>query len=372
MAATDFAAGFSQQKLIWSRLTWKAGRDKTILGPVMGEGPNNPIHRVSELTETEKGTECIFHLVNDLVEDGGTADDAREGREEALSSSEQTIRVDLMNHGIKEKGKLANQKSVIIARELGRDKLSHWLADRTDQCLILSASGIGYEYTTDGRTRPANSKLKNLAFASDVRAPSAKRLLTWNGSTLLGNGDTGFGTGFIAPSYVPNYKMIVDTNAYMRTHHIKPLTSGGKEYFLWLVHPMTYAMLKMDPKFQAALIHGGVRGDSNPWFTGADVTVDGAVIRQHNKVFNTMGAAAASKWGVGGLVNGTRSLAMGAQAMAYADINVGDWVEKKFEYDSQWGINIDKMQGFLCPRFYSIYDQGVEDFGRVCVDHYLG
>lgn len=372
MAATDFAAQTPEKKLVWSRLTWKAMRDRTILGPIMGEGPNNPIHRITELTQTEKGDECIFHLVNDLVEDGGTGDDEREGREEAMTSSRQIITIDLMNHGIKEKGKLANQRSVISARELARDKLSHWLADRTDQLLILTASGIGYEYTTDGRLRPSSSRLKNLAFAADVRPPTEKRLLTWNGTTLLGNGDSGFGTGSITTSYAPTYKMIVDVGAYMRTHHIAPLVSGGKEYYLCLMHPLAYAALKLDPKFQSAVIHGGVRGDNNPWFTGADVTVDGMVIRQHNKVFNTMGADSGSKWGSGGTVNGSRSLFMGSQAVAYADLNMGDWVEKKFQYDSQWGINVDKMQGFLLPQFYSIYDRSVEDHGRVCVDHFLG
>lgn len=372
MSATNFAAQIPAEKLVWARLTWKAVRDKMILKNIIGEGENQPIQRVSELTKTESGDKCIFHLVNELVDDGGTGDDDREGREEAMTSSSQIITIDLLFHGVKERGKMTEQRSAIKTRNFAKDRLSYWLANRVDQMLVLTLSGIGYEFTCDGRLRPNSSKLKNLAFAADVTAPSSKRLLTWNGTTLLGNGDAGFGTGNIAAGYVINYRMVVAAGAYARTHRIPPLMSGGKEYFLMLVHPLAYAQLKLDDKFQNAVVNAAARGDNNPWFTGADVTVDGMIIKQHNLVYNTMGAAAAAKWGAGGNVNGTRTLVLGAQALALADLNIGDWVEKLFQYDSQWGVNVDKMFGMLKPKFYSIYDQSTEDFSCLCIDHYIG
>lgn len=372
MSGTDFASQTPERKLVWARLTWKAMRDRLIIKNIIGVGENQPIQKVTELTKTESGDQCIFHLVNELVEDGGTGDDDREGREEAMTSSRQIITIDLLNHGVKEKGKMTEQKSVLKTREFARDRLAYWLANRVDQLAMLTLSGIGYEYTLDGRLRPVTSKLRNLAFAADVAAPTSKRLLTWNGSALLGNGDAGFGTANVTTGYLPNYKMVVAAGAYMRTHRIAPLLSGGKEYYLMLVHPLTYAQLKMDDKFQNALVNAGQRGDNNPWFTGADVTVDGMIVKQHNLVYNTGGAASGSKWGAGGAINGTRTLVLGAQALAMADLNQGDWVEKLFQYDSQWGVNVDKMFGFKLPQFYSQYDQSVEDFGRVCIDHYFG
>lgn len=372
MSANNFAAQQTEEKLVWARLTWKAMRDRLFIKNIVGVGENQPIQKITELTKTDSGDKCIFHLVNELVEDGGVGDDDREGREEGMTSSSQIITIDLLNHGVKEKGKMTEQKSVLKTREFARDRLAYWLANRVDQLAILTLSGIGYEYNCDGSLRPNNSKLKNLAFASDVTAPSAKRLLTWNATTLLGAGDVGFGNGNITSSFVINYRMVVAAGAYMRTHRIMPLMSGGKEYYLMLVHPLSYAQLKLDDKFQNAVINGGPRGDSNPWFTGADVTVDGMVIKQHNLIYNTMGAASGSKWGAGGAINGTRTLVLGAQALGMADLNIGDWVEKLFQYDSQWGVNVDKMFGFLKPKFYSQYDQGVEDFGCVCIDHYIG
>lgn len=372
MSATNFAAQTPEEKLTWARLTWKAMRDKLFIKNICGVGENQPIHKVTELTKTESGDKCIFHLVNELEEDGQVGDDQREGFEEAMTSSRQIITTDLLSHGVKEKGKMTEQKSVLKTRTYGRDRLSFWLANRVDQLAILTLSGIGYQYNLDGSLRPVKSKLKNLSFANDVTAPSAKRLLTWNGSTLLGNGDSGFGTANITSSYLPNYKMIVQVGAYMRTNRINELMSGGKGYYLMLVHPLTYAALKLDPLYQSAMNGAAARGDSNPWFTGADVTIDGMIVKQHNLIFNTMGAAAGQKWGSGNNVNGTRTLVLGAQALAMADLNEGDWVEKLFDYDSKWGINVDKMFGFKKPKFYSQYSKSVEDFACVCVDHYIG
>ena len=101
------------------------------------------------------------------------------------------------------------------------------------------------------------------------------------------------------------------------------------------------------------------------------MTIDGVVIHEHRLVYNTKGAASGSKWGASSLVDGTRTLLCGAQALGFADLGQPDWVEKLFQYDSQQGINIDKMMGLLKPKFYSIYDSSVEDFGIVTCDHYL-
>lgn len=40
-----------------------------------------------------------------------------------------------------------------------------------------------------------------------------------------------------------------------------------------------------------------------------------------------------------------------------------------FEYDSSPGVNVDKMFGFMKPKFFSIYNKSVEDFGVMAVDH---
>lgn len=363
---TNFAALTPQQKLVWSRDVWKSARDGMFIKKFIGSDENSVIQRITELTKTEKGEQVIMHLVADLVEDGVIGDNEREGNEEAMQSYSQVLNIDLITHSVRNKGKLAEQKTVIKFREMGRDRLAYWLANRVDQLAFLTMSGVSYAFQNNGAPR-VNSPFPQLAFASDVSAPSSKRHLMWDGTSLAVSN-----TASIASTFVPSYKMIVDLVAYAKEQYIKPLMSGGKEYYVMFVQPGTLAALKKDADYQRAVVGVATKaGEQSPWFTGATVTIDGVVLHEHRLVYNTKGAASGSKWGSGGLVNGTRSLLCGAQALGMADIGTPEWTEKMFQYDSQQGINIDKMFGLLKPKFYSTYSGSVEDFGVLSVDHYL-
>lgn len=367
MGVTNFAALQPQNKVYWSKKTWEAARDQMFVNKFLGDGDTAIIQHITELTQTEKGTQVIITLVADLIGDGVSGDNWREGNEEEMEAYFQEIQVDLISHQVRNKGKLAEQRSVVSFRNQAKNRLSNWLAQRVDELAILTLSGIGYTYNTDGSLR-SGSAFPSLSFAADVSAPSPKRYLTWDGSNLIAGSNAG-----ITSAMVPKYKMIVDLMAYAKTHHIRPVVSGGKEYFLVLLQPGTLAAMKMDPLWQNALSQAAVKGDQNPWFTGATITVDGAVIQESNKVFTTLNAAAGSKWGAGGLINGTRTLLLGAQALGFADIEqAGDsWNEKTFNYGAQTGISVDRFIGFLKPKFYSIYDKSTEDFGVIAIDHFL-
>jgi N4-gp56 family major capsid protein len=224
-------------------------------------------------------------------------------------------------------------------------------------------SGISYAYTNNGKLR-SSSTLANLAFAADVVAPSTNRSVMWNGTALIPSV-----TANVTSAFVPSYKMIVAAIAYAKSHYMKGIMDGGKEYFCMFVHPRTLAMLKVDDNYQRAVVTGLPRGTDNPFFTGGTVTIDGAVIHEHRLVYNTSGTA--TKWGAGNAIEGSRTLLCGAQSLGMADLGPAEWAEKLFQYDSSPGINIDKMFGLLKPQFYSIYDGSVEDFGILAIDHYL-
>ena len=359
---TNFAALTPQQKLVWSRDVWSAARDQMFVKRFLGTGQNAMIQRITELTKTEKGEQVIMHLVADLVQDGVIGDNEREGNEESMQSYSQIITIDQLTHSVRNKGKLADQKTVINFRAMGKDRLAYWLANRTDQLTFLTLSGISYAFQNNGAAR-VGSPFPNLAFAADVSAPSAKRSLMWDGTSLAVSA-----TGSITTGYVPSYRMIVDLIAYAKENYVKPLMEGGKEYYVLLVKPGTLAALKNDADYKNAVINAAPSGKDNPFFTGATVTLDGVVIHEHNMVYSTTGTG--TKWG-GGAVEGTRSLFCGAQALGMADLGTPEWDEKTFQYGSQTGINVDKMFGFLKPKFFSNADNSVEDFGVIAVDHHL-
>lgn len=366
MAQTNFAALTPVQKLVWARDVWSAARDLMFIKKFVGDGDGAMVQRITELTKDEKGERCIMHLVADLVDDGVVGDSEREGNEEEMKSYNQTIEIDLLSHGVKNKGKMAEQKTVIEFRKTGKNRLAYWLGNRVDQLSILTLSGISYASTNDGRTR-TSSAFTQLAFSAQVAAPSSKRGLMWSAGALAPSV-----TGSILATDVLTYKAMVKLKAYAEEHYIRPLMAGGKEHYVFLTRPSSFAQLKQDADFQRAVTTALDRSKENPWFTGAVVTIDGLVIHTHRLVYNTTGAASASKWGSGGLVDGTRSLLCGAQALGMADLGAPEWVEKLFDYDSKKGINVDKMFGLLKPKFYSIYDRTVEDFGVVTLDHAAG
>lgn len=365
MAQTNFAGLNSQQKLVWSRDVWSAARDQMFIKKFMGTSSSSMIQRITELTKTEKGEACVMQLVADLVTDGVIGDNEREGNEEELKNYEQIITIDMIGNGTRSKGKLADQKTVIKFREQSKDKLAYWLANRCDQLAFLTMSGISYAQQNNGAAR-INSQFSDLSFAADVSAPTAARHRNWTGTAL-----TAGNTSAITASFLPTYKMIVQLRAYAKAHYVKPLTAGGKEYYVLLVSPQTLAALKEDDNYQRAVVTGMQRSEKNPWFTGATVMVDGVVIHEHNLVYNTTGRAADDLWGAGSNIEGTRSLLCGAQALGLSDLGPPEWDEQHFQYSSQKGIWVDKMFGLLKPKFHSIYDKATEDFGVIACDHYL-
>lgn len=368
---TNFAALQPQQKRAWGHAAYKEFRDNFFWNKFMGKGDSAVVERITELTKTDKGTSiAMLHLVGDLVGGGITGDNQLEGRESTLQSYWQEVQIGRLRKGVRNKGKLSEQRSVINFRTEAKDKLGQWLAETMDDLMFLTASGISYDLMTDGSPRPVpagEDALSTLDFAADLKVPSANRHYRWAGASGLLAGNT----AVIDSTHVPSYRMIVDLIAEAKTKRVRPIKSGGKDYYVLLVHPKTYAFLKKDPEFRDAIVNAGERGAKNPIFTGAIVTMDGAVIHEHTRVYNTLGAAATQKWGAGGNVNGTRSLLLGAQALALADLEVPQWEEEKYDYGNQQGIAIDKMFGLLKPQFYNRWTRTVEDFGVMVCDTFI-
>lgn len=177
----------------------------------------------------------------------------------------------MIAHQVREKGKMAAQKTVIAFRENAKERLAFWLSNRIDQLMFQTLSGISFTLNTDGSSR-ASSAFNTLAFAADVSAPTANRHRRWDASTstlVAGN------TAAVTATDKLTYKSLVEMNVFAKTQYVKPLMSGGKEYYCLFVRPEALAQLKADPEYQRALITGMDRGKENPFFTGATITVDG-------------------------------------------------------------------------------------------------
>lgn len=374
MAATNFSALTTEQKKVWSRDVWHQARENSFVSRFMGTGKNALVQRITELTKTEKGDKAVITLVPDIEEDGVTGDYELVGNEAALKAYDETIQIDQLRQGHRSTGKMNDQRSVVNFRNEAKDQLSYWLGDRIDQMAFLTMSGLAYTLNTNGSARAVKTtgqNLSNLAFATDVTAPSSERHFRVAGTGI----DVGDTTKVAATDKL-GYRHIVQLQALAKEKYLRGVRGAGnaETYHLFL-NPLAMAALKLDADFIANARYAGVRGGDNPLWAGGDsFQVDGVMIHEFRHVFTNKGAA--TKWGVGSDVVGTRALFCGAQALAFADLGVGEWDERDhFDYGNSKGIAYGKIFGMKKPQFkgakVSANKNVKQDYGLFAVDFAL-
>jgi len=378
MAQTNFAALTTEQLTAWSRDFWRHARNMSFVYRFAGSGSNSLIQRVTDLTKTKKGTRAIMTLLADMQTDGVTGDYDLEGNEEALRSYDISITMDQLRFANVNKGRLAEQKSVVNFRQASKEAIGYALADRIDQMGFLTLSGVSYTLKNNGALRPVlatGQNLSNLEFAADVTAPTGDRFLRWDATDGLVAGDT---TAVIAADKI-TYKCIVQLKSYAKDNYIRGVRGkGGDEMYHMFVTPTQMSDLKLDPDFLANVRNAGVRGEGNSLFAGSSsLMVDGVMIHEFRHVFNTSRAltgtstnagAAGYKWGANANIDGARALFCGAQALALADIGNPEMVEDEFDYGNRPGISIGKIFGLRKPKFMSDVSGSVQDFGVIVCD----
>lgn len=367
MALTNFNKLTTEQKTVWAMDVWSNARNKQFLNKFTGTSEDSMIQRITELKKDEKGTRAVITLVPDLEGDGVVGDNTLEGNEEEMQAYDQVITMDQMRHGNRNKGRLADQKSVVKFREQSKNKLAYWLADRCDQLTFLSLSGVTYGTQTNGAAR-VGSQFPALEFAGDVSAPSTNRYGRYDATNGLIMGATASNADLVAAD-TPTYEMLVELKAYAKERYVKPVRGkdGSDSYHVFLT-PTAMSKLRLDPEYQSIMRNAGVRGSGNELFKGTDsVYIEGLWIHEYRHVYNTTGLSSGSKWG-GGTVDGCRVLFCGAQAMGLADIGAPYWDEDGFDYNNQQGISVGKFIGLKKPVWKGVTEGTDEDFGVICVD----
>ena len=363
MAVTNFALLTNEQKTAWSLDFWKQARNHSFINKFLGKDANSMIQHITELRRSEKGARAVITLLTDLEGDGIVGDNTLEGNEEPLKSYDQVIRIDMMRNANRHEGTLADQKSIINFREQSRNVLAYWLADRMDQLAFLTLAGKSYAFHPSGSQR-LGSRLKNLEFAADVVAPSAKRVGRWDNTAK--NFVIGAGQNTVVAADTPSWELFIQLKAYAKENYVRGIMSGGEETYHGFLSPMAMSRLKLDPVYRDNLRHAQQRGSSNELFTGTSIKIDGIMLHEFRHVPNTRNAVSGSKFGSTGTVDGCQILFCGAQALGMADLGAPKWVEKEFDYENQPGISIAKILGFLKPQFPTQYSGGTkEDHGVI-------
>lgn len=371
MAATEFGKLSALQIRTYSAEIWHNTRERTLLlGPqgFLGGGTGDatrPIHYIRDFTKTNSGLRAVMPLVQDLQEDGRVGDHILEGYEEELVPDSLEVGIDQLRHGTISKGQMAELETVIEFRRTARETLKWWFTEKLDELAILTVAGIPYTLKIDGSVRDPQSDLINLRYAADVTAPSTNRIFYGDNS---GTPATSLAT--LTTSHKVNWNRIVDLKAFAARKRIKPIRMNGKETWVLLVSTEAMRDLKKDTAFQTNTGRAaGMGQDKNPLFSGADVKIDGLAIYSSNKVPNTLGATSGvGKYGSGFTVDGAQCLLLGAQALGFAAVEDGTYVEEKKDAGNRAAVYYGRKFGFRKPIWKSVVDgptQPVEDFSVV-------
>lgn len=364
MAATDFGALTDAQKRVWAAELWQHGRDQSFWFANGWIGANDrdmnkPIQRVTKLTETERGLECVMQLVQDMQGDGVVGDNKLEDNEEQLVNDAQVIRIDQLRNGARSKGRMSEQATVIRFRATAKEKLSFWMSDKIDEMMFLVTAGRAFTLKTDGTTR-TNSQLPSISFAADVQAASTNRI------TFAG---TATSEATVTAGDTFDWATIVTARAIAARKKLKPIRQGGKNYFAIVMSAEQERDLLLDSTYQTIVSRAGERGHKNPLFNNALAVVQGVILYSHNKVYNTLGLGSGSKWGAGGVIDGSQAVLFGACAAGVALLGNVDMNESdNTDYKNRPGLAIGRKLGMLKPQFIKPEDNDSrEDFGIISI-----
>ena len=372
MSATDFFAMQPANKDAWGHKAYDEFIEQFFFTQFLGKGGMSVIDHITELTKNSKGEAGAWlHCVLDIHGGGIFGDNTAEGRERSLEASWIRANFDQLRNPLVTKGRLSDQKSVINARKEFRKKTARWLAETLEEQAILTASGIGYGFNTDGSIRVTpggQDPWTDLAYAADVTPPSAGRHLRWDvpgggSAPSLVDGDT----SQVANTDLPSYGLVAELEAVGAEKRLTPVRIDGEDYLIWLISKRTMAQLWKDSDFRQVVVNGETRGSKNPIFRGSKVTMNNIIIKPYLRVYNTKGAAAGSKWGAGN-VDGTRSLLMGQQALGFVDLGAANWEEDTRDFKNRWALCVDKMCGWIKPSLKNSHTGTVEDVGVIAVD----
>lgn len=365
MALTDFGALTDLQKKIYSAQVTKQGRDDNfwMSNGFMGSSTDDtskPIHKVTELTKTERGTEAVLPLVGDIG--GGVANDNQlEGAEQPLITDAQTIRIDQWRNGVRSKGRMSEQATVLRFRVQAKDALAFWLADTIDEMLFLCAAGRAFTVNTDGSTR-SGSQMPSLSFAADVVAASTNRL-------MYGGSATSEAT--ITASDTFTWDLVTQAKAFAKRKRMRPIRMGGKSYYCLVLSTEQCRDLEKTSDYKTLTAQALPRGMDNPLFSNAKKVINEVVIYDHQKVYNTLGLGSGSRWGSGSTVHGAQAMLLGAQALGYAALDDGTPgmdESDNTDYGNRPALGIHRIIGMLKPQFKSRFDANArEDYGIVSI-----
>ena len=283
-----------------------------------GEGRNN-IMQVKSLEGGGQGDKLTFGMISRLAGAGVTSRQTLEGNEENLQDYSFNLELEEYAHAVRDAGPLDRKRPIYDMDNESRDALQVWMSEKID----------------------------SLAFTALENSPTK----IFYGGDATGTGDIAAGDK-ITPALLSKVKAWAVTGGNRSQTPLKPVSIGGKSYFVYLTHPDAMYDLKNDSTFAQARREAEVRGSENPIFSGALGVWDGVIIHEHENV------GIATDWG-GSTIAGVKGSFMGQQALAWGWGARPKAVAESFDFQREHGFAVSMMSACEKPVFNSL------DYGSI-------
>jgi N4-gp56 family major capsid protein len=366
MATKSFATGDALTNKLWSAKLLREVEKKTYFKKFVGEGDDSIIQIKTE-TGKNAGDKVTFGLVMSLTGDGVTENQALEGNEEDLTTYDESLLVNELFHAARFKSKrsVSNQRTPYNLREVAKDRLALWWADRMDSTMFLHLAGYtGDAFTRDGRTvDPDKAQYNGM---NTIVAPTAGRRV-WADNNTADEGLTSATDDKFALELIDEALLIAKTAQPL----VQPLMIDGDEKYICILHPSQVKDLRTAVSTtkitwydtQKARVQGGEM--KNGIFTGALGEYNGVVLHEAFRIPNGVNSSTGAT-----VANTKRALLLGRQAgvIGYGRENANsmtfDWRDEEFDYGRSVGVSIGAVFGMKKTQFNS------KDYGVITISTY--
>ena len=318
MGLIQFTAGINSALRVqkWSVELWHVHQRDQFFYHFTSKDGQNIVHEKLDFTKGA-GYQMTEGLMMPFVGDGVINDEVLEDSEEAPDFYNMTWTISQLRNAGRYAGEETNQQTEYKLPQEIRNGLGDWMANKRDIAIFdqIASSPTKIYYVNDraGTSTVAATDLCTLQ--QFVRAQ------TWAKAT-----------------------------SYPKLPPIKIAKVGEKTVYRYvgLMHDhVAYDLSMNDPVYQQTVRDAGSRGTDNPMFTGSLIDYMGMLLHAHDN------CPIATTWGSGSNVAGAESYLLGRQAVI---VGIGGyklqnkngylkWVEKRFDYENQFGVAVGIIKG---------------------------
>ena len=328
----QFTAGVNNAHRVqrWAKQLWHTHQRDQFFTGYTGQGSNNIIQLMSDFAK-KAGYQMSVGLIMPFEGDGVVNDELLEDNEEAPDFHTMTWTISQLRNAGRIAGEETQQQVEYNLPVEIRDGLGDWMKEKRDEHIFDAIA-----------TSP--TKIYYVANRASALAVTAADLLTL--------ADISKAQTYAMSSASPKIPPLKISKINQKTVY----------RYLFVMHTHVAYDLKInDATYQQVTREAERRGGGNPLFSGALIDWDGTLVQEHDNCSIFTG------WGASADVYGAESYLLGRQAVI---VGVGgyrikgmnaylNWVEKKFDYENQFGVAIGIIKG----EAKSVYDS--KDFSVV-------